>query len=316
MMKHKLLIGLSAAALLVAGLYGVALLLAHRMVDDQLEALVKSGSYQQADYASLWLWPTGTLQVRGLHVIQAGNELVINDIEVSDIDFLHPTPWHMTLNASGLHFPNGLPDLSSTGNPVTARALEEFSADNTIPLQLQYSYRYTPADSEQIEYSMLLALPQWFELAGATETRNLPLESLQAIRETTDPAQATLLQQSALAAASLPHAELHLTDNGAVAKLIDLTAQRMGTTPDDLREQLKSQMQNYHLFLPESLQSLAMQAGDELASFMDGNKTLSLTITPAYDGKLEQLQPEVMGVVLTGNFDRAVELLQLQIKTE
>jgi hypothetical protein len=79
-MKRKLLIALSAGALLVVGLYGIALLLAHRLVDDQLEALVLSGAYEKADYSSLWLLPTGTLQVSGLHVRQAGNELVINDI--------------------------------------------------------------------------------------------------------------------------------------------------------------------------------------------------------------------------------------------
>ncbi len=315
-MKRKLLIVLSAGALLVVGLYGIALLLAHRIVDDQLEALVLSGTYEQADYASLWLLPTGTMQVSGLHVRQAGNELVINDIEVSDIDFMHQTPWHMTLSATGLYFPNGLPDLSGSGNPVMAKALDEFGADNTIPLQLQYSYHYTPTNSEQIVYNMSLTLPDWLELVVATETRNLALESLQAIRETEDPEVAALLQQSALAAASLPHAKLHLTDTGIVAKLTELMAQRLGTAPDALREQLKSQMQNYHLFLPASLQGLAMQAGNELALFIDGGKTLSLTITPAYDGKLEQLQPEVMGVVLTGNFDRAVELLQLQIRTE
>lgn len=315
-MKRKLLIALSAAGMLAIGLYAVALLLAHQMVDDQLDALVKSGAYQQADYASLWLLPTGTLKVSGLHVKQAGNELVINNIEVSNIDFMHQTPWHMTLSASGLFFPNGLPNLTGTGNPVTARALEEFSVDNLIPVQLQYSYVYTPANSEQIVYNASLVLPEWFELTIATETRNLPLAALQAIREATDPQAAALLQQSALAAASLPRAELHLTDNGVVAKLINLTAQRMGTAPDTLRQQLKSQMQNYYLFLPDGLHSLAMQVGNELALFMDGSKTLSLTIMPTHEGKLEQLQPEVMGVVLTGNFDRAVELLQLEIHTQ
>lgn len=315
-MKRKLLVALFASAILMAGLYGIASLLAHRMVDDQLEALVQSGAYQRADYASLWLLPTGTLQISGLHVEQTGNELVINDIAISDIDFLHPTPWHMTLSASGLHFPDGLPDLSGTGNRVMETVLQEFSADNTVPLQLQYSYNYNPDNSEQIVYNTSLVLPDWFKLVVDTETRNLPLESLQAIRETEDPAAAALLQQSALAAAALPRAELRLTDNGFVARLVEMTAQRLGTPPPDLREQLKSQVQNYYLFLPASLQTMAMQIGNELAMFLDGNKTLALTIQPAYEGKLELLQPEVMGVVLTGNFDRAIELLQLQIRAE
>lgn len=315
-MKRKLLVALSASALLVAGLYGTALLLARQMVDGQLETLVQSGAYQRADYASLWLLPSGTLRISGLHVEQQGSELVINDIAISNIDFLHQTPWHMTLSATGLHFPDGLPDLSGTGNRVMETVLQEFSADNTLPLQLQYSYSYNPANTEQIIYNTSLALPDWFKLVIDTETRNLPLDTLQTIRETQDQAAAALLQQGALAAAMLPRAELRLTDDGFVSKLVDMTAQRMGTPPPALREQLKSQMQNYHLFLPASLKDLAMQVGNELAVFLDGNKTLALTIKPAYDGKLELLQPEIMGVVLTGNFDRAVELLQLQVKAE
>lgn len=315
-MKRKLLVALSGAALITAGLYGITLWLAHRMVDNQLEALVESGAYEQVDYASLWLLPTGSLRMSALHLEQAGNKLVINDIAISDIDFFHQTPWHMTLSATGLHFPDGLPDLSGTGNRVMETVLKEFSADNTLPLQLQYSYNYNPGNSEQIVYNTSLVLPDWFKLVVNTETRNLPLNSLQVMRETQDPAAATLLQQRALAAASLPHAELRLTDQGFVTRLVDMTAQRMGTPAPNLREQLKSQMQNYYLFLPASVQGTAMQVGNELAAFVDGGKTLALTIKPAYDGKLDLLQPEVMGLVLTGNFDRAVELLHLQIHAD
>lgn len=315
-MNRKLLIGLPAAVTLgVAALYGGAWLLARRMVNDQLTQLVTNGTYEEANYTNLWLLPNGTLVIRALHLRQQDFNLVINRIEVSDIDYLHSMPWHLSVTVDGLHFPDGLAPLSGDSSPLLATALDELVANDTLPVTASYSYRYEPANAEQILYDIALTVPGYFDIAAATETRQLSLESLQKMREAA-PEDALAMQQAALSAASLPHAELHLTDHGIVDKYIAATAERLGTDAVTLRPQLKSQVQNYHLFLPENLQSLAITAGSAVASFLDGNKTLTLTITPAHDGKLQQLQPEVMGVVLTGDFERAAELLQLKIVAE
>ena len=86
--------------------------------------------------------------------------------------------------------------------------------------------------------------------------------------------------------------------------------------PAAMRDQFKSQLQNYYLFLPANFQNFGRQLGMQLAEFMDSNRTMTIAITPAFNGELAQLQPEVMGMVLTGNVDKAVDLLQLKIEVE
>ncbi len=315
-MKRRLLIGIPVALVLgVAGLYGGAWLLAQRMVDEQLTRLVTSGNYQQADYANLWLLPNGTLLLRELHLQQQDFNLVINTIEVSDMDYLHAIPWHLSVRIDGIHFPDGLAPLSGSDSRLLTSALEELVDSDTLSVQATYSYRYEPASDEQIVYNAALSLPGYFDAAAATETRHLSLQELEDMREAA-PDYLLAMQQAALSDAALPRAALHITDRGLVDKYIKVTAENLGTDAATLRPQLKSQVRNYHLFLPENLQTLAITAGSALSSFLDGGKTLSLTITPAYGGSLQQLQPEVMGVVLTGDFERAAELLKLEVVAE
>jgi len=315
-MNRRLLIGIPAALVLgVAGLYGGAWLLAKRMVDEQLTQLVSSGDYQQAAYTNLWLLPNGTLVLRELNLQQQDFKLVINSIEVSNIDYLHAIPWHLAVRVDGLHFPDGLTPLYGGSNRLLATALEELVENDTLPVQASYSYHFEPANDEQIVYDAALSLPGYFDAAVSSETRHLSLQELQDMREAA-PEDAMAMQQAALADTAIPRAELQVTDRGIVDKYIASTAENLGTDAATLRPQLKSQVQNYHLFLPDNLQSLAITAGSALASFLDGGKTLRLTITPSYGGKLEQLQPEIMGVVLTGDFERAATLLKLEIVAE
>jgi len=63
------------------------------------------------------------------------------------------------------------------------------------------------------------------------------------------------------------------------------------------------------------VQELARDAGNQLAEFLQGGRTLTLTLEPQFNGSIEQLQPQIMGAVFTNNINAVVELLNLELTT-
>ena len=73
---------------------------------------------------------------------------------------------------------------------------------------------------------------------------------------------------------------------------------------------------NFYLFLPSTGQNFARTAGAEMAEFLEGGKTIRMSLAPEYGGNVQALQQEVMGAVLTGDYDKVSELLHAEIVTD
>jgi hypothetical protein len=315
-MKAKLLVAIPLAVLVaLITLYGTAYIRTKRLIDTQLEQLVAGGLYEKAEYAQLWLSPLGNVAITALRLQQPDMEIVINAVRVSDVDLLHDVPWHLRVAVDGIHFPQGLPDRGGTGNPLLETLLTDLVHDDTLNLHLEYGYRYDPEQSEQIVSSAAVALPGYFALEGDTEIRNVPLGTLASLKAA-EPATTATLQAELLEKAALPHVGLRLSDSGLIQVLIGVMAESNAMQPNAMREQLKSQLQNYYLVLPGNLQNFGQQLGQQLATFIDGHRTLTVTASPAFDGEIARLQPELMATILTGSFDKGIELLNLEINVE
>jgi hypothetical protein len=76
-----------------------------------------------------------------------------------------------------------------------------------------------------------------------------------------------------------------------------------------------AQLQTMVLFSPQQLQPLAQRLLTSLAQFLEGEKTLKVSIAPEYGGNIQQLQGEILGAFYIGNFARIEELLNLEIET-
>jgi hypothetical protein len=87
-------------------------------------------------------------------------------------------------------------------------------------------------------------------------------------------------------------------------------------SPEEYRTLLVSQAQNFYLFLPTTGQNFAKLAGAEMAEFLEGGKTISVSLAPEYGGNLQRLQADVMGAVFTGDYDKISELLHAEIITD
>ena len=97
---------------------------------------------------------------------------------------------------------------------------------------------------------------------------------------------------------------------------IGVMAEQNTVPPEDFRNFLITQARNFYLFVPQNTQGLAMSTGIQLASFLEGGRRLSVALEPQLGGNMQQLQGEIMGAAFTGEFNRIVELLGLEIIVE
>lgn len=89
----------------------------------------------------------------------------------------------------------------------------------------------------------------------------------------------------------------------------------MGISGEQYRQQFLAQLQAAALFVPQQLQALALETLGKVAQFLEGGRTLRVSISPEYDGNYQQVQEEVMGAIFIGNFERVVEVLNLEVET-
>lgn len=316
-MQKKLFIGLILVVLVAAGLYLYAHHRATQVVDQQVDRLVSSKVYDSLEYESLDLGMTGDVQLNNVQLSKNGDQLVMQEVSITNLDYSHETPWHMDIEIRGLHFPDGLPDVSTLGSPAITTLLNDVVQDDTIPVIVHYGYNYNPNESHQLTYNASTALPEYFTLTMASESRNVPLETMMSLSNgATASEEATLKMMELLSTLAVPQARIALQDQGIVDSWITSTAESSGMNPGDLREQMKSQARNYYLFMPQNAQGIAMQAGIQLAAFLDGGRTLSIAVTPEYEGSISRLQQEVMAAAFTQDFKKIADVLHLQIEAQ
>jgi hypothetical protein len=115
--------------------------------------------------------------------------------------------------------------------------------------------------------------------------------------------------------ADIPSATIALRDLGIVDAMMGILGEESGISAGDYREQFLVQMQTMVLFTPQQLQPLAQRFLSSFAEFLEGEKTLQVSVTPEYGGNVQQLQGEMMGAFYIGNFARIEEMLNLEIET-
>lgn len=314
-MLKKLLIGIPLLTLVGTGtLYGYVNHRARTEVDARMAQMVASGAYQRMDYEDITVQLNGDINLTNLHVANTDGEFILQDIMISNLDYQHEIPWHMDVSISGMQLPRGLPVTAYSGNAALDQFMQTLVVDDALPVQLNYSFRYAPENEFQIDSKVNLHLPQAFTLDVDSITRNIELESFAGMQPLDrDPAIAQLQLQEKLQDLAIPYTSLTLQDHGLVAGMLAMAAEQNGFMPEDLRLMLITQARNAYLFTPQNVQTLAMDTGNHVATFLEGGKTLKVNVEPQFGGDLRQLQQEIMGAVFTGNFAQAVSLLNLEI---
>jgi len=286
-------------------------------VDARLAAAVASGQYEALHYEALGYGFDGSINISGLHIQQLGTQYRLDQIKVSKLDYRENFPREVQVSIRGLSFPAGLPDLSATENVQLGALLSRIATDDSIALELDYNHNYQPDQAHQLDSSVSLRVPALMNMGFSSSVRNLPIDTLSGGPDTdSDSTTAEQAWLQLMSEAELPSLQLSMQDLGLVQSMMEIGGMQFNATPEDYRNMLASQARNAYLFLPQNAQQLGMDAGAELAEFLEGGRTLTLTLEPQFNGRIEQLQTRLMGALLIGDFKGMAELLNLQLKSE
>ena len=318
-MSRKLL--LSLPVLLLCAAAGLWYYVNHRtrvLVDARLEQMVASGQYQDITYADLRVGLSGKITLRDLRfVLPEGQEFTLADVQVSNLDYANEIPEHLDLSARGLRLPAGQALFGATENEILARYIDTQLVDGILPLEIDYLHRYTPDDAFRLSSDLQLALPESFMLRINSASRQLDLAAYNDVAaRDPDPARAQLQMMQQLGEVEIDSAQVSLQDQGLLDGLLVLSGEQSGVSGEDMRRLLVTQAHNMHLFVPETTQSLARDVGSQLATFLEGGHTLSVSIAPPSLNRFQDLQQDIMGAAFSGNFNRIVDTLGLEVVTQ
>ncbi len=287
---------------------------ARSMVDELLDAMVASGGYESLDYEELQIHLNGDVTMKNLNIVQPPIGYTLQNITVSNFDYTSEFPRTVDVTINGLRLPPLDPATADPQLTAVMSLLGPMTQGATIPLAIKYSLRYDPDNAHQTDSTVRVTVPDSFTFDFNGITRNLPMSTWQTMNTLDpDPVQAQAQLLALLADMEIPSMDFSLQDQGFLDLLLTQAAEQNGAPPEDFRNLLVSQARNFYLFLPQETQGIGMTTGIELAAFLEGGKTLSVSITPEYGGNFQRLQEELMGAVFSGNYVQAVELLHLEI---
>lgn len=283
------------------------------LVDARIAEMVASGTYDSAEYEKMNVSPTGDITMTNLKMVKGPLDVTLGNITITNLDYANRFPRHFDLSVDGMRMAS-LDDASLEGAALT-EMLSQLGTDTDIPLELDYSHRYDPDNAHQLDSSMKLNVPDYFTLDASSVTRGVEMETLEQLNNP-DPLIAQQQMAALMQVAEFPSMQMKLQDHGMVADLLASSAEQLGVSPEDYRTLLVSQAQNFYLFLPSTGQNFARVAGAEMAEFLAGDKTITVSLEPEYGGNLQLLQQEVIGAVFTGDYDKVSELLHAEIVTD
>ena len=310
----KLLVIIPAALLLAAGgIWFFANQQVKNLVDMRIAEFIENGDYQALDYEKVSVDLRGDIALANLHVVNAfGYEYILEDIRITDFDYANEQPQHLSLAASGIRFPGGLPRFGDSPNPALNAYLDTVMDADHLPVTFNYRYSYQPEDDRQLDTTFSIALPGSFQISSDSVMRNVSPEQFgNQAQAAGNPVGYSMMMQDA----DIPSANIALLDLGIVDAVMAINGGNAGLSADQYRMQLLAQLQTMLLFAPQQLQPLAQRLLAGFAEFLEGGRTLRLSIAPEFGGNIQQLQGEILGAFYIGNFNRIEEVLNLTIET-
>ncbi len=297
------------------GLYFYANRETVNQLDIYIQRALASGVYNDIHYESAEFGVDGTITITGLNVTDAINfNYLVDHVQLSDMDFFNPFPRSVSIMANGFRFPEGASELQlPLASPGLKNFLGAIDSSQSVPMEIRYSHQYDPRDNESFNSTISLGVPDSFSMRINSSTRNIPLETLSLIR---DPAEAEVAFSTALMAAEIPALSLQISDSGFLDGLLANQAIQQNRNIEEIRSELMSLTQSLFLFAPTDLQTQAIELGNQLTAFLEGNRTFNLAIHPDMSGSIQELQGPIMDAFFNNDYAQIVNLLNLETYTE
>jgi hypothetical protein len=297
------------------GMYFYANQQTENQIDLYIERAIASGAYKDIQYESADFGVDASILINGLSVTDAMDiQYTIDELEISEMDFFNEFPRSINLSARGFSLPMGFPVLdNSMLSPELQNFLAVIDGTESVPATIDYNHQYDPDNSNLFNSVMSIGLPDAFNLSMNSTTRNISYEELNQI---TDPMLAETAVMAAMMNAEIPELGFSFSDFGIVETLMENQAVQQGKSVDLVRQELISMTQSLFLFAPADLQATVIDLGNELSSFMEGDKTFSFALRPDFSGSVQQLQVPIMSAFIAGEYGQIVDLLNIEFSTD
>ena len=156
-------------------------------------------------------------------------------------------------------------------------------------------------------------MPDSFILTTDSVMTDIPLEDLDDVAM--GPGASATQYSMSVQEGKIVSAAIALEDLGLVNALMTMQGEAAGVDVDEYRQQLWAQIQTMVLFAPQQLQSLAQELAANIGVFLEGDNTLRISIAPDSSGSIRQLQADVMGSFIIGDFETIATTLGLKIES-
>ncbi|MFT7561587.1 MAG: hypothetical protein ACI93R_003516 [Flavobacteriales bacterium] len=283
-------------------------------LDNYLEELTASHQFSAASYDSISVSFGGTVTIErvSLTPIDSEEAVVIQHVEAFNIDLSHDVPHTMNVIMSGIELNEKAQVQLAGDNAALGQYLRSIVTGNVLPFNAEMSYVYNEADEKEQNTQFSFGLDDVARYEMFIQTKNIPIELMFQTDRDDPAAQAEAMQ--AVYAASLPSFSVSIEDLGGVNSLMKIYAEEAQVSEEELREQMIEGLSAMALqMLPPGLEDFSHDSLAELNNFLLGGKRLSVALSPAHDGNIEKLQPELMSAFMEEDFEAIIELLQLEV---
>ncbi|MER2492496.1 hypothetical protein [Catenovulum sediminis] len=309
----------AGAVCIVAGCVTFAQIKANEYAKTQLDSylakLKTQGVISQANYQTIDVSLFGSVELTNLalHSADLPESITLQKVTISDFDVQHDIPHSMKVRLEGVKLPINLQDEKFNHSGVFAEYVSNLGYTDQLPLTAEVQYQYDAQNAHTYTSSLDIGLTQLGNYHISATTKNIPLNVLMELTANKTPNQAQIA--SVLQTAALPNLAISFKDEGAVSTYINISAKETGMAQQKVKARVNEVLaMQADMLLPPQLDAFKVQLLAEIESFMDGNKTLKVSINPEHQGEVNKLQPEVIAALMKQDFANIIKLLKLEIK--
>lgn len=316
---NKAILSVGAVAVIAAGGIGFYSHTINAKAKDALDGYVEdlkaSGQFSDVSYESVNASFGGDLEIKNFTMTPSAGEdsVTFKSIKVDNIDYGHETPHHMNVNIEGLKIPENVQEQLKADNTPVAAYFKSIGVEDTVPLAINFSYDYDEANEQTQDSELSMGIAKFGRYEFKSTTKNIPIDFYKN-SDNSDPMLMQMQVMNMLNTASFPSISMAYTDEGGLNDILDIMANEMSVERDEYKQQISSQAQMMaEMFIPPGMEAFKLNALTQLDSFLEGDKSLQISLNPEHGGSFQELQPIVMEAVMKQDYQAVIDLLKLDI---
>ncbi|WP_370980554.1 hypothetical protein [Agaribacterium sp. ZY112] len=289
----------------------------HQQVESKIDALMlkieQNPEIVDVAYEDLNVSFTGDIELLNISLLtsESDDPVVFRSLRVEDYDIQHEIPHYVNVALQGLKLPDDFIAELQQDQGAFSDYLKSIGVEDTLPLDAKFSYVFDEENSQTQTTNLEIGLDKVMSYKLDWVSKDIPLEALYS-----DPSneveQATAL--AAMMKGSFPKLAMSISDQGGLPVFLQEVADEREQSVQELNSNwlAMANMQS-QMMLPPAVQPAASDAISQVAVFLDGGKSLSISFEPQHDGSIESLSPLLMQAYMSGDYQTILDLLNLKV---